>query len=340
MDSMDFVAIDFETANTSPDSPCQLGAVVVQGGSIVAEHSWMLRPKRMFFSERCVAVHGIRPRDVLCEPEWDVVWPNIWRVLDGQVLVAHNASFDMRVLSATLATYDLDCPAIEYSCTRLIARRTWAGRRSYGLKPTATALGLTFQHHDGLEDARVCARIALASAAEKGVGNWPELESELSITRGAIRFGELRGPRTKRRSKSAVGLDDGERRREFTVRPGAKRPSMSVEQIMEIVGPSQPLKNRNVVLCGRLLDFDDSDSQDLLRALGANVQPKINMMTHYLLVGKSGLGDSSELAAFDIRQNEAKRRSEEGQPIQIMTHRQWIKFLPNGMDLVRVVTGG
>ena len=65
---MDFVAIDFETANYRPHSACQLAAVVVQGSRITAEHCWLIRPPRNYFAPRHIAIHGIRASDVEHSP--------------------------------------------------------------------------------------------------------------------------------------------------------------------------------------------------------------------------------------------------------------------------------
>ncbi len=74
------------------------------------ERSWLIRPKTCTFSERCIAVHGILPRDVIDQPEWDTVWGELQPIIDGYPLLAHNALFDLRVLQSTLETYDLACP--------------------------------------------------------------------------------------------------------------------------------------------------------------------------------------------------------------------------------------
>ena len=193
MHSLDFVAIDFETANNRSDSACQLALVVVAQGEIVEEKSWLIKPRRNYFSPQCIAVHGILPEHVKDQPTWDKICEDVWQTLEGRIVVAHNAGFDIRVLASTSQSYELVCPNLEYTCTRLIARRTWPGRTGYGLKPTATALGFSFKHHDALEDARVCAKIALASATHCKARSMDELEQKLSITRGRYRFGTMIG---------------------------------------------------------------------------------------------------------------------------------------------------
>ncbi|MCA9182065.1 MAG: exonuclease, partial [Planctomycetales bacterium] len=71
---MDVIAIDFETANNHASSACQLAAVVVRDSQIVSEHSWLIRPPRMFFSPRNIEIHGIRPEAVREAPTMEQVW--------------------------------------------------------------------------------------------------------------------------------------------------------------------------------------------------------------------------------------------------------------------------
>ncbi len=198
---MRFAAIDFETASHEPNSACQLGVVVVEDGEIAFEKSWLIRPSRMYFSERCVAVHGIRPRDVMDAPMWPTVWKELRPILETRVAIAHNAPFDMNVLLHSILGCDELAPRLEFQCTRLIARRTWPGRSGYGLHPTASSLGIQFQHHDALEDARACAQIAIASCKHVEADSIENLERTLSIGRGFIEYDSKVSPKSINRRK-------------------------------------------------------------------------------------------------------------------------------------------
>jgi DNA polymerase III subunit epsilon len=41
---MEFLALDFETATSQPDSPCELGIAVVRGGVVREVHNWLIKP--------------------------------------------------------------------------------------------------------------------------------------------------------------------------------------------------------------------------------------------------------------------------------------------------------
>ncbi|MFM8397182.1 MAG: exonuclease domain-containing protein, partial [Pirellula sp.] len=98
--------LDFETANHQPNSACQLGIAIVEPWKIIREKRWMIRPQRLYFSPRCVAVHGITAKDVLNAPTWDEIWPEVCQWIEGSVMVAHNAGFDANVLMSTCLAHD------------------------------------------------------------------------------------------------------------------------------------------------------------------------------------------------------------------------------------------
>lgn len=185
---MDFTAIDFETANHNRYSACQLAAVKVRNGKIVDRQCWLIKPRPFYFNPMNVQVHGIHPDDVQNEPEFCDCWESIARCLenecDDKCLIAHNAPFDIGVLTACLSYHDIPVPDLQFSCTRLIARHAWPGRTSYGLKPLASWLGIEFRHHDALEDSIACASILLAAADSVGADSIIGLEAKLALVRG------------------------------------------------------------------------------------------------------------------------------------------------------------
>ena len=191
---MDFTAIDFETATRRSDSACQLGAVRVRDGQIVDSRMWMIRPRPLVFSPGNIGVHGITPGRVADEPEFGELWDDIRDTLGDDVILAHNAAFDLNVLFGCLTTHRREIPEIEYSCTRAIARAAWPDRPRYGLRPLSDWLGVRFRHHDALEDSVACAKIALAAAVDHDAETLPRLETKLRLCRGSAGPWGKRGP--------------------------------------------------------------------------------------------------------------------------------------------------
>lgn len=180
------LAIDFETANESPASPCAVGLAWIDRGRVTRREYRLVRPPEMRFSPFNIRIHGIEPWDVRGCPELPDVLEEFLPDMAGRLLVAHNASFDVTVLCATMAHYGRPVPDFDYLCTLLVARNTWPGSGSFSLGPLAGRLGITFQHHHAGEDAFACAGVALAAATARGAQGFEDLAHGLAINRGRV----------------------------------------------------------------------------------------------------------------------------------------------------------
>jgi DNA polymerase-3 subunit epsilon len=106
--------------------------------------------------------------------------------IDEDLLVAHNASFDMGVLAASAKAINQELPKLSYGCSLKIARKTY-NLDSYRLNAVAYAIGHEeFEHHNALADSEACARIVIHAAKRQGVQDLPEL---LAVTK--VRLGTL-----------------------------------------------------------------------------------------------------------------------------------------------------
>jgi DNA polymerase-3 subunit epsilon len=172
-----FTAIDFETANGSPASPCAVGLVQVVEGQIVDSLSMLFQPPfpHNWFHEGNIRVHGITPEQVADAPQWEEILPELLLFGSGEPFIAHNASFDMGVLRASAEAVNFDLPDLSYACSLLMARKTY-NLDSYRLNAVAYAAGHEeFDHHDALADADACARIVLHMAKRHGAADLQEL---------------------------------------------------------------------------------------------------------------------------------------------------------------------
>jgi DNA polymerase-3 subunit epsilon len=175
---MRFLAIDFETANTSPDSACAIGAVVGDDSRLLYEMSSLIRPPSRHFT--FTSIHGLTWERCQDAPAFDEAWAEVELLAqEADVLVAHNARFDYGVALACCRRYGLRPPRLPVACTVLLARRAW-GLPSNRLAVLAEHFGIALTHHDALSDARACALIFQRALAD-GAG----LERAL-ISRGAI----------------------------------------------------------------------------------------------------------------------------------------------------------
>ncbi|HPF91964.1 MAG: 3'-5' exonuclease [Flavobacteriales bacterium] len=192
---MDFLALDFETATSRSDSPCELGIAVVRGGVVREVRNWLIKPRDWpHFSPWNIAVHGIRPEDVADAPRWEGIWEEVAEVLHHQTVVAHNAAFDMNVLRSTLASHGLPHPTFQYFCSVSLCRKVWPGHSSYGLKPMCDLHGIRFKHHRAGNDAEATAELVLRAVEQRPSLDMPQFLLDARVKLGAFYPGGHRTP--------------------------------------------------------------------------------------------------------------------------------------------------
>lgn len=163
---MNFVAIDFETANNQSDSACAIGLVKVRDGAIVDQAVHLIRPPTRQFL--FTFIHGLTWADVAEAEDFGALWPRLAPMLEGaDFLAAHNASFDRKVLAACCDRYGLPMPTQPFRCTVQIARRAW-NIRPTKLSDVCRELVIPLNHHEALSDARACAQIVIAAGEDGG----------------------------------------------------------------------------------------------------------------------------------------------------------------------------
>lgn len=180
---LDFTAIDFETANSSSASACALGLARVREGRVVATAGWLIQPPSGHdrFFELNIGIHGIRPDDVATAPTWVEQLDALTAFVGDDVVVAHNAGFDMRVLRSACEATDAPCPSYRYICSLQASRKTY-DLDSYRLPSVAAAAGfLDFAHHDATADALACAHIMIDTALRAGADDIVELAMLLGL---------------------------------------------------------------------------------------------------------------------------------------------------------------
>ena len=156
---MDFIAIDFETANNHPTSACSIGLAFVRDGALAGHTSYLIRPEPFYFDPFTTAIHGLTEQDVRHAPTFAQLWPEISAHFENAVVAAHNAPFDIGVLKSTLAFYGLPHPNLRLLCTILLSRRAFPALPSHRLNVVSDALGISLAHHQAESDAIACAGI-------------------------------------------------------------------------------------------------------------------------------------------------------------------------------------
>ncbi len=161
-----FVAIDFETADYGADSACSVGLVKVVNGKIVDEMLRLIKPPRQDF--KFTYIHGLTWNDVRTAPTFAQVWPELFSFIRGSsFLIAHNASFDRKVLTSCCEAAGIADAIPEFKCTVQVARKL-LNISPAKLSNVCEVLDIELTHHEALSDARACAKIMIHALAELG----------------------------------------------------------------------------------------------------------------------------------------------------------------------------
>lgn len=197
---MQFVSIDFETANERRFSPCAIGVVVANDDDIQEEFYSLINPLTTFSSFN-TQIHGITEADVAVAPTYPELWPTLREFLENKLVIAHNASFDMSVMRNTLDAFRLVYPDMDYLCTVNISKKVWPQMTNYKLNTLAEYHQISFEHHHALEDAKVAAKIFQQAIHSLEAGSLDQFLGQLNMTKGRIDPRGYVTPKTKHSKK-------------------------------------------------------------------------------------------------------------------------------------------
>ena len=197
--SMNFVSIDFETANSSRSSICSVGIVEYERGEIVNEYYELVKPKDRYFHPINTSIHGITYEDVKHKEEFSALWPAMKSMLENKLVLAHNAAFDMSCLRYVLDENNVPYPTISYNCTVNIAKAVWPGLPNYKLTNLSQQLGFALNHHNALEDARACGNILIEAVKRSHANDLQSFCDAYSITHGSLFPGGYQTPRARKK---------------------------------------------------------------------------------------------------------------------------------------------
>jgi len=286
---MDFVAIDFETANRNWNSACEIGLVVVEDSRVVDTYRRLIRPTPNRFEAGNIRIHKIRPEQVMHEPTFAELYEEMLPYLADKHLVAHNASFDMGVLLASMRLYGLPQPSLTYSCTVQLARRAFPDSPRYGLGIISQYLGIELNHHQALSDANACAQIMLQAQQLFGATTVEELLGEVKLKPRSIHdYGSSSrsrrnwGNRKSKRRSDPVQRDKPRTQvHNWPNHPRIKDISFDASD----AHPGHPVYGKRFVFTGELTSMSREDAMRNVLCNGGKCTGSVSGATDYLVQG-------------------------------------------------------
>ena len=152
------IAFDVETPNSHNDRICSIGLSLIDDGTIVWSQNYMVNPECSF--DNCnIQIHGIRPQDVEHAPTFPLIWEDIGSLFRQNLVIAHNATFDLCVLKKTLSAYGLSESLVYYACTMQMAQSILPDLPNFRLPTLCDYYNIDLDHHDSGSDSFACAQI-------------------------------------------------------------------------------------------------------------------------------------------------------------------------------------
>jgi DNA polymerase III subunit epsilon len=179
-----FTSLDFETANHSRVSICAAGMAVFEDGSLTESPYWLVRPPKGhgWFREDFIECHRLTHLDVLDAPEFPAIAPELLtRLTRADLVIAHNAKFDIGHLRETLDRFGLPRPEFDYVCTCQLARRVWPGLPNHQLATLTAHIGHEFNHHHAQSDAEAAGRVLLEMMKQMDANTASELLQKAGV---------------------------------------------------------------------------------------------------------------------------------------------------------------
>lgn len=272
---MDFIAIDFETANEKRASACSLGITVVKDNKIIEEKYWLIKPKPFRFESRNIIIHGIREEDVINEKEFDELWPEIKPYLENNLVIAHNASFDFSVLRNTLDLYNLEYPKLDYACTLVASKLFYRYLNNHKLNTVNRHLGYKFNHHHASADATAAANILINIAEELNLDNVDDISKSVGFKLGYIgdnTYSPCKKLREGIVSKRCKDYDGGNN---------------------EFLSETDFFKDKVVVFTGELLSMSRTEATKLINDLGGITRNSVTKKTNILITNAKDIENLS-----------------------------------------------
>jgi DNA polymerase III epsilon subunit family exonuclease len=158
-----FVVFDTETTSRDPrmGELVEIGAVRVSGGAVSDRFSTLVKPTRSIVGKQ---IHGITDADVAAAPSPGEAARQLLDWAGSDILVCHNAAFDIPFIEAALG----DGTRIEpgrYLDTLVLARAGYPGADAYKLSDLVSFFDIdVLPEHRALADAEATAAVLLRMA--------------------------------------------------------------------------------------------------------------------------------------------------------------------------------
>ena len=291
---MNFVCLDFETANRNRHSACSVAICEVVNGEITTQKSWLIRPKNNSYSMYNTEVHGIDASMTENSSEFPEVWRELQPLLLGKIIVCHNASFDESVLFRTLELYELPFNEKDFKfvCSMKLAK--WLMpfiKDGYSLPNLCEILNVEVDKsklHRADYDTFELAKLMIAFTEKFSLDD---------------RLFPITPEKEPKKKKSSNGFSEDEIK-QYKETISVRKIDTELKYMKEdVADTSHFFYQKKVVITGTFQNFPiRNDMAKLLHEVGADINTSISKKTDYVIVG-NGAGPSKlqKIKELDIQ---------------------------------------
>lgn len=317
MDS--FLAIDYETANSSYESVCAVGITLVENQKITSNFYTLIKPTDDFsyFDPFNTSIHGITEKDVKNAPSFADIWPEIERIYTPNQIpfACHYAGFDIRVTEAMLYSIGNKFPEIESYDTCTISKKVWPELLNFKLNTISTFLGIDLEHHNAASDAQACAQIALKHLEILSLSSLRDAAKNYGYDLGLLNSAGVKRMSDFKNYATSKTYEHGN----YLQSSKGVVPNTEVNRDSELYG-------MKIVFTGELDSMNRSEAIQRAVNNGAVVASSVSKKTNYLIVGKSDFLDfKNGIKTNKFKDAESAKNS--GSNIEIIDEEDFLRML-------------
>lgn len=298
--SLNFVAVDFETANASRASACAVGLTKVESGQVVETVSWLIKPHASIsdFHPINVSIHGITAKMVEDKGiSWEKSIERMKDFIGDFPVVAHNSGFDRSVWNhANLIAGSAEL-APDFFCTLSLARRFTSsgalkGLVTHRLNDLADHFNLEqVHHHEAGEDSLIAAQVAIKLVDISGSKTIEQAWGRPTSS----------GPIRSHRAPVPVKVRQN-----------------NLPSVVQTAAPPEGIAGEVFTLTGALEAMRREDCWAAIETAGGSIAKSVTKKTTVLVIGAGASESMPPLLGENSKEKKAISLLEEGQSIAVI----------------------
>ncbi len=147
-----YIVLDIETPNGRSNSICAISVLLIRDTKLVEEYYSLINPEDRFDIKNST-INGITANMILDKPTFKEYWNIVKNLLTNNIIIGHNITFDLSVISNALQRYDIEVPKFKYIDTLKLSQN-YLNLDSYKLTSIMNHLNYEYKEHDALEDTK------------------------------------------------------------------------------------------------------------------------------------------------------------------------------------------